>query len=284
LSTWGFSTSYQLFDTTGSNALVSFDQSLGMNSVANGPSGGSQGLNLCTGGTPGYKVFAPGTTSQNAWYALCTFAVPSSFSGGLFGLQVKSSAIPGVTDSGTGFNVYAVKAVSTSSTAQPQVSGYQSLSVWNYLGTTPVTGTAAFYLASIGPQYAGHTLQLDLYDPGDGSGGNYYMQFLAPPSGLATVPTGGTATACTYSPPTITQGGATTLTSSNCQIQTRNSGGSPANIYNDNWMRVDIAIPASYSCTNDCWWTVQYSFQSGEPTDRTVWEANVLGNPVHLVA
>ncbi len=283
LSTWGFSTSYQLFNTSGSNASISFDQSQGMNSQTNGPAGGTGGLNDCIGSTLGYKVFAPGTASQNAWYALCTFDVPSTFEGGGYGLQVKTSAIPGVTDTGTGYNVYAVKAT-TSGGAAPQVSGYQSLSVWNYLGKTAVTGTASFYLAFIGPQYAGHTLDLDLFDPGDGTGGNYFMQFFAPPSGLTTVPGTGTPTSCLYSDPTLTQGGAVTNSSSNCQIQTRDSGTSTPNIYNDNWMRVQITIPVSYSCTSDCWWTVQYSFQAGTPTDRTVWEASVLGNPVHLVS
>ena len=281
----GFSTSYQLFKSTGSYADIETTQNLGMNSVANGPTGGTQGLNLCTGGTLGYKVFPAGTTSQDAWYALCTFAVPAAWAGGIYPLQVKTSAIPGVTDIGTGYNAYSVKAVASVASPQPSVYGLNNLSIW-----TPSATTSRFYLASIGPQYAGHTLVVDLYDPGDGNSGNYYMQFLAPPSGSpAYVPSTGTAVGCYYSAPAATIGGQPASTySSTCNIQTRSGN---TNIYNERWLRVQITIPttATTHCTNgppadttDCWWTIKYTF-GGTPTDRTVWVVNVLGDPVHLI-
>jgi len=261
----GFSTSYQIFNTTGSSASINTLNSNGMNT-----------LGLCSTG-PGYKVFASGdTTGQNAWWTLCTFTPTIA---GIYPVQVKSSAIPTVIpDSGGGWNAYSLRATRGSGT-QPSMYAIDDLSIW----TPTPSSNARFYLANIGAQYAGHTLQIDLYDPGDGNSGNYFMTFHPPPAGVpAIVPTATTTTACNYSPPTAALGGATTLNSSTCTIQTRNSSASPANIYNNNWLRVQITIPTTYACTTDCWWSIEYNFGTGTPTDRTVWVVNVLGDPVHL--
>jgi hypothetical protein len=270
----GFATSYQLFESTGeasANTPPSMDQSLGMNSVANGPTGGTQGLDKCTGGSPGYQVFPPGATSQNAWYTLCTFTVPVAFAGGIYPLQVKSSAIPGVADAGTGYNAFSIRAIS-SATSQPMVYPVGAMSIW----TGAVAGSSRFYLANIDDDWAGHSLVIDAFDPGDGSSGNTYVHVLGPPSGAPSlVPTGGTALPCSYSAPTVTKGpsGASYSYSDNCTIQTRNGSSNPANIYNDRWMRIVVPIPSDYSCTVDCWFTLQFDY-GGTNTDRSVW---VLG-------
>ncbi len=243
-------------------------------------------LGLCTAG-PGYQVFSAGSGAgyyTTAWYNLCTFTVPAG--GGIYPLQVKTSAIPSVSpDTGGGWNVYSVRATRTpSASTQPQVYAIDKMSIW-----TPQPGSVSkFYLANIGQQYAGHTLQIDLYDPGDGTAGSspFTMQFLAPPSGSPSiVPTSGTATACTYNATnSSTFGPATPNSSANCTIKTLNANSS-SGIYNNGWLRVKVVIPTTYTCAADCWWTVKYSFGSGStPTDRTVWVVNVLGDPVHLVS
>ena len=266
----GFSTSFQLFDSSGSSS-ISTDQSLGMNSVANGPAGGAQGLDLCTGGTPGYRVFAPGTTSQNAWFPLCTFTVPAGFGGGIYPLQVKTSAIPGVADAGTGINAFSVKAVGSVAT-QPSVYALSQLSTWT---STSGPSTARFYLANIGQWWAGHSMVVDVYDPGDGSSGNETLQILEPPSGVpAYVPTSGTSLACNYSAPSATQGGNPSLSAPDCTIQTRSTTSNPQNLYNERWLRILITIPSTYTCSTDCWWTVKYT-DSGLTTDRAVWIVNL---------
>jgi hypothetical protein len=275
----GFSTSYQLFASSGTADQASTDQSLGMNSSADGPAGGTQGLDLCTGGTPGYKVFAPGTsytTYQNAWYPLCTFTVPAGFAGGVYPLQVKSSAIPGVSDAGTGYNVFSVEATTTAATS-PMVYAIKDLSIWTG-NTSSFPTTSQFYLANLSQgHWAGHSLVVDAYDPGDGGSGNDYVQVLGPPSGVpAVVPTGGTALPCRYSTPTVAEGGPTTYTdSANCSIQTRNGTFNPPSPYNERWLRIVVPIPASYTCSTDCWFTLKFSFGSGN-TDRSVWVLGVL--------
>ena len=260
----GFATSYQLFNTTGSALTIDTTAANGMDT-----------LGRCSGGTPGYKVFPAGSSlGQNAWWSLCTFTPTVA---GIYPIQVKTSAIPGVTDSGGGYNAYSLRAVGTGAT-QPQLYALNDLSIW----TATAGSIARFYMANIGSQYAGHILQVDLFDPGDGSSGNYFMTFHPPPSGLGVIPTATATTACTYSPPSLTIGGTPTLSSPTCTIQTRDSTKQTPNTYNNNWLRVQIPIPANYSCTTDCWWSVEYNFSGGSPTDRTVWVVNVLGDPVHL--
>lgn len=279
----GFATSYQLFNTKGASADLDLTPGNGMNSAP--------GLGLCTGGTLGYKVFTPGTTSgatpapntqyTSAWYPLCTFVASAA---GQYPIQVKSSAIPGVTDQGGGYNAYSLQAVKSGGGAQPSLYAVQDLSIW-----TPTPGTAKFYLANIGQQYAGHTLVVDMYDPGDGGSGNYFLQVLQPPGGTPNnPPTGGVAIPCNYSLPSTLLGGAATnqASSPNCSVQTRVNGAGTPNVYNNKWLRISIDIPVGYTCSTDCWWTVNYLFNNvtagSPPTDRTVWVVNVLGDPVHL--
>ena len=263
----GFATSFEVFNATSSAAY----------NLSNANS--LKTLGRCSPVSGGYKVFPSGdTTGQNAWYTLCTFTPTGP---GIYPVQVKTSAIPTVTDSGTGFNAYSLRAVASAGT-QPKLYALDDLSIW-----TPTPGsTAKFYLAEIGQQYAGHTLQIDLYDPGDGTAGSspFTMQFLAPPAGVPSiVPTSGSTVNCDYN---LTAAGYPTLdtNSGNCTIKTLNANSS-SGIYNNGWLRVQIAIPVSYTCTTDCWWSVKYSFGSGStPTDRTVWVVNVLGDPVHLTS
>src|SRR4051812_3685160 len=83
-----FATSFGLFDTSGSNQAIDLDPANLMPASS-------------CGSGPGYRVFAAGSTeSANAWYTLCTFTPTRP---GVYPLQVKSSAIPGVADSGDGW-------------------------------------------------------------------------------------------------------------------------------------------------------------------------------------
>jgi hypothetical protein len=44
---------------------------------------------------------------------------------------------------------------------------------------------------------------------------------------------------------------------------------------------VTIDISPTYTCTTNCWWTMDLELNT--PHDRTTWEARVIGNPVRLV-
>ena len=135
------------------------------------------------------------------------------------------------------------------------------------------TATADFYLAEVDQIHAGKTFEVSLFDPGDGSSGDYYLSILRPD---------GTRPPCTYR--VRSTGATTTLTS--CRIQTRNSGASTPNIFNGQWLDIDISLPGNYACSlgtlPGCWWKINYEF-GGQPYDRTVWSAQIIGDPVHLV-
>jgi hypothetical protein len=206
-------------------------------------------------------------TYQNQWRSICTITVASSgssFEPSVYYLQVKSSAIPGVTDAGNGWNQFAVRA-STSGGGAPSVYAVTDMSIF-----VNTTGTTTFYLAKIAPEHRGKKLVLSLFDPGDGQSGNYFVNVLNPDN---------VKPPCTYR----TRGSSSSSSSSACRIQTRNSSG---NTYNGQWLDITVDIPTTYACTFSdplgCWWKIDYEF-GGQPNDRTVWSARVIGDPVHLV-
>lgn len=234
----------------------------------------SRSLKGACSSTPG-KFYIPDNNSsatyKNKWVDLCTVAVTAP---GTFHIQVKSSALTdmagaAVTDAGNGWNQFSMKATLSGTGVTPSLYGVGDLSLFNNLPGTSGDITASFYFAKIDPLYAGKTLTAQLFDPGDGASGNYYVNVLTP---------GGAETGCSYG---ILGGTKTTV--SPCRIQTRNSSG---NTYNGKWLQIDVALPTSYTCT-DCWWKVTYEFLGvaigSSPNDRTVWSVKLSGHPIHIV-
>jgi hypothetical protein len=230
-----------------------------------------------------------GLANKNAWQTVCTFTATRA---GAYPVTVKTSNIvrPNgtvITDVGTGWNAYSLRATVGGAAAGLKLYALDDLSIW----TNTPGSTSRFYLAEIKAEHRGKKILLDLYDPGDGSGGSadYYMSVKAPPSGLqtipgagTTIPTPGVADSCNFnSSPSATKGPATPTAAPNCRIRTR-AGSS--NIYNGQWLRVEIQLSPTYSCSADCWWSIAYDFSgSSLPTDRTTWSLQVVGDPVHLV-
>ena len=134
-----------------------------------------------------------------------------------------------------------------------------------------VTSTLArTYLADVDQSHAGQTMFVDLYDLGDTPAGDAFVQLLAPPAGApGIVPTTGTEVASAYSLGTDTIGGPTPNTASTCTIQTRMTS-SGSGVYNDKWLRIAVPIPADYSCTTDCWWSLAFSYTAAQSSDRMV--------------
>jgi hypothetical protein len=256
-----FHTSYELFDYSGDVNNVLETPALSMNGK-------------CSEG-PGYQVFGFGTSSGapdyfESWYTLCTFTPTRS---GFYPLQVKTSDIPGVADAGTGWNAYSVRATAAGGGLQPTVSALNKISIVS----TPSGPITSMYLANVLSQYAGHTLVVDLFDPGDGVGASAFtVQLESPPSGLVRVPTGGNPVACNYNAtPSPLLGASTPDTSGNCTITTKLAGAS-GGIYNNAWLRMVVTIPSTYHCTTDCWWWLRFNWATDPPpVDRGVIIANV---------
>jgi len=211
-------------------------------------------------------TIAEGTATgfQNTWATLCnrTGTVPQ----GRYLLRVQTSG------NGAGANRYAVR-VTASSTVKPRLSAYQDMSMYNNISS----GSANFYLAEVGPEHKGKTLEIRLYDPGEVNG-DAFMQVMTP--------SGTTATTCRAAHDGATGGGRFTSGTnlSPCRFQTSSS--SQQARYNGLWVTLQLSIPTTYTCTMGtipgCWWKIRYEI-SGQASDTTTWAANVIGDPVHLV-
>lgn len=238
------------------------------------------------------------TTYKNKWVTLCTFTPTQK---GIYPMRVKSSNIVHASTtiadstSAAGWNAYSIR-LGGSSGARLYSIG--DLSIW----TNTPGSTARFYLASIGTEHKGKTLQLDLFDPGDGTSGTYKMQLLAPPGAAPfntpaagapllppqygqTIPATNVADSC-YANMTGRANRADTTpvlvnqASTLCEVTTRDSSGQK---FQNGWLRFQVVLSPNYSCSTDCWWTIKYDFGTGGvPNDRTTWALQVLGDPVHL--
>lgn len=231
------------------------------------------------------------------WRPLCTISSPEA--GATYLLNVRTT-YPSYR--GAGVNGYAVQAIATGST-QPAVYAYGDMGMRNNVSGTEAT----FYLAEVGPEFAGKVLNIDLWDPGDANDTATLYPMM--PSSSAAKPVVSVAQSdCTYtaSPSpnaVITNSGAaggktgtvvstahSSDVSGRCGVIT-NTGGSSGNKYNDEWLHLRIKVPSTYTCTKgvnpettagSCWWGIQYEF-AGASNDVTTWKANIEGNPVHLV-
>ncbi len=249
------------------------------------------------------------------WHVLCQVSVSA---GQRYYVQVQSSDSDNDTHWGGGYNGYALRAVAGSfpaaclaklpvadvecygTGAQPRLSGYGDMEMYNNI---PEGIQTEFYLADVTPTYKGHTLVIDLFDPGDGAPESWVT--VMAPSETSTKGTPLAASACqvfsrNYGSQTEHDvpldsgpGGAYANT---CTIQTSHNGN---NAYNDHWLRFKIQLPNDYgpdgteiACddtvtdpVNDagsCWWQIKYFTQGGRLDDYTTWSAHIIGDPVRL--
>lgn len=238
------------------------------------------------------------------WYPLCT--INSAAPGHRYYVNVKST-------SGSGFNGYALRAVAGTypaaclnrmpapdvtcygaiNSVQPSVSAYGDMDMYNGIAAGTPT---KFFLANVKEVYAGKTLNIRLWDPGDGNG-DIFVQVLKPgPAATGTPEAGVPAPSCDWKRTDINgnlasasfkpnQG--TASGANGCMIQTTFGGTSP---YNGNWADFLIDIPTNYTCddtvdptkdSGSCWWQIKY-YTTASTSDYTTWSASIVGDPVRL--
>lgn len=225
------------------------------------------------------------------WRPLCRI---SPKAGERYLVNVRTYA-PGPVQ-GAGLNGYALEAIADGP-VQPALYAHGDMGMFN-------NGSGTFYLAEVGPSFAGKVLAIDLWDPGDVSSGTATIYPKMPsktqPGAVADAPA-----TCTYtsSPdPNVAHStsqawGSTGVrysaprpsdSATRCAVATAPTGSSQR--FNDEWLRIRIQIPEDYTCTEglnpettagSCWWGIQYEFSS-QPYDVTTWKARIEGNPVHL--
>jgi hypothetical protein len=254
--------------------------------------------------TPGSCNWSLGgqTTFRGAWQTLCTITAPVPNS--IYLVNVRT-----VGTVGNGINGYALEAESNNHVGtQPALYAYENMGMQNNNRCSPSPCTpppATFYLAEVGPQYAGKTLVIDLWDPGDVSSGDASMFPKMPSTNVGTprpvvdVPAGDCSYGATPAPnaaQTTSAGGGTGEQVAaghasdyvgRCGVVTATGG---ARRLNGEWLQIRVSIPTDYACTlginpelqgGSCWWGIEYIF-SVASQDVTTWQARIEGNPVHL--
>lgn len=265
-------TSFELFAPDGSWLTASTDPSLSLD----GRCGSAPGK-ITRAGTesPGSPYLAP------SWVAVCEIVVPTDAAGDVFPLQIRTSGVTTesgirLADRGNGHNDFAIKAWLAGPGDQPRVYGIGDMSIY----TNQNVPQATFDIAEVPDVHAGKKLVIEGFDPGDGNDDHRYELVIRGP--------GGQDHPCRH---TAESGSAMVTDRAVCSIITKETTqSSVSGNYNDRWLRIEIDLPADYTCASDCWWTANYDFDargSGHgprnPADRTTWRAFVVGDPVHLV-
>ena len=192
-------------------------------------------------------------------------------SSGIYVVQVQ------VLDSGgndDGLNRYSIRAVSPGNVAR--LYGLGDMSIYNNASGT----TTQFYLAEVSDIYKGKTFVVELYDPGEANPGGT-IQIMAPngPGSWTVFAECEQYVKLQWPDPWTYRG-----TLSPCQFFAQ-SGGGPSvsdDRYNGDWIKLEITLPATYTCSANCWWKVNYNYPNAV-NDTTTWRAYIVGNPVHLI-
>lgn len=228
------------------------------------------------------KVFTPGTTFDNRvylgsrrWNVLCT--ITTGMKDGRYILRVQNEGTR-FTHVVEGSNSWGAVARYTSSSGDglcdgridpmcPRVYGRDAISVY----ANSQDATASFFLAEIEPEHTGKTLELELWDPGEG--GNT-IKFLKP-TGENTWQ----AVDVTWTSYNDDGSPHDASTSSEPTISLQTDGNDR---FNGRLLRIQIPLEGYDPPANNRWWKIEYSFGS-KVTDRTTWSARVIGDPVHLL-
>lgn len=205
----------------------------------------------------------PGGRWHNRWWRLA-----NNLPAGSYRLNVSTtSALNSFTNAENLFSIFA----DANGGSSARVFGAGRMASYTNLPA----GSSRFYLAQIGRAYAGKTMIIELFDPGDISG-NGFLRILQP---------GGTA----YSYATFSYTASNGRSGSNLtELQTAISGVSQ---FNNAWITIKISIPAGYGSgaddlipvgeTQAGWWKIEYQVAGGN--DTTTWRVRLQGNPVHLI-
>lgn len=146
----------------------------------------------------------------------------------------------------------------------PRVYGRDAISV--YANTS--SASASFFLAEIPDYHVGKTLELELWDPGEGGSQIEILQ----PDGADSW------TTKSFSWQSFNNDGSDHSSGSNVS-----SVSVTGSVFNGKLLRIRINLNGYDPPEDNQWWKVRYTFTSGSVTDRTTWSARVVGDPVHLI-
>jgi hypothetical protein len=209
--------------------------------------------------------------------------------GGTYRLRVDNLDHDGTISSGSTNASHKAYAVRVLDSSRNLCATNCSLGAWNDMSWyTPIaTQTFKMPLFQLPPYYAGKTVTVDIWDPGDISGaGNVYIDIIDPvTNAIATSATGvkiydlgvqRSNAGTLISAPGNTQ--ATVLATSNNTVY-----------YNGHWLHFEIPVASTWNPGNNSanwWWSLQYrtNLANGSVAIDTVTVAvGMKGNPAHLL-
>jgi hypothetical protein len=219
-----------------------------------------------------------------------TYLTGGMLMGGTYRLRVDNlehdATMPGSGSTNSSHKGYAVRVLDSNRNV---CSASCSLGAWNDESWyTPIAGqTFKMPLFQLPPYYAGKTITIDIWDPGDISGaGNVYIDIIDPvTNAIATSPTGvkiydlgvqRSNAGTLVSAPGNTQ--ATILATSNNTVY-----------YNGHWLHFELPVPSNWNPGNNpanWWWSLQYRTNLANGTvaiDTVTVAVGMKGNPAHLL-
>src|ERR1041385_199870 len=217
-----------------------------------------------------------------------------SLAAGTYRLRVDSLNYDGTNPPGNGMahKGYAVRVVdSTGAVCSTCISAWNDMSYYTPISTTG-GGSFTIPLFSLPQQYAGYTVYVDIYDPGDISGGgNVDVNILTPSGALATATAPQTVTVQDLGISRGSTTGATLIGNQSTATFRATSGGTT--LYNGHWVELFVPIPSTYtpgsgsSCSPSAGsgtWCLQYATSTGvTATDTVTVTIGLQGSPAHLV-
>ena len=240
-------------------------------------------LTTCTGaGESNPRTYAPGEVdndatifSRSGWSRFCTIDPSAPAGSYLLGVRTKEGEA-----GSNSFNNYSIMASynglgntcdSRTDTTCPTVYGKNWISVY----AAATTSAADFYLAEIGAEHAGKTMEITLFDPGEGAN---YIQIKDP--------NGNPVTFDYHTSDNFYSGtGLSQLDVSQHGSGYQQVGPNRASDYkfNERFVVITVNLPTNYATLypGQKWWKIYYNVSSAV-TDRSTWSVRITGDPVHL--
>jgi hypothetical protein len=257
-----FNTAFTLYGPSSTPTDPSDDQVM---TAVSYPGDGSTSTNDGWGGAThscsSYYVSGTNGNYTGKWLNFATFNAPSP---GVYRLNVKTSSTVG--NRADGNNQFALRTSSNGgSGTQPIITATTANDspLLSGMITISSSGNHEIRLAQVDASAAGHTLEIDLFDPGDCTASTSIS--------LETPTTNGYQTATVnWRDAGLTLGSSGTLHYGVSSISTSNGSA----FFNGHWLVVTIAIPADYTAPQGGWLKLKYN-TSGTWQDRLTWQASL---------
>ncbi|HKV88751.1 MAG TPA: TadG family pilus assembly protein [Candidatus Dormibacteraeota bacterium] len=216
----------------------------------------------------------------------------------------------GASSGGQAHKAYAVRVVDAAGLAGGtftctgcSVGAWDDMALYTPIAV-PAGGHFDIPIFKVPPDYAGQTITLDVFDPGDISGGgNVDLYVLDNTGAIVSVANPasinvwdlGVSRTSVGPPVACTGAGGLTNPPTPCLAQT----GQPqtatvrattagATNYNGHWIRFEVPIPSGYNPglnPNNWWWSLRYQISTNvTATDTVTFAVGLKGNPAHLLS